>query len=418
MEKFRLIIALLLLSICSQGLSIKQQNYEFANGRWFDGQKFVARKFYTVGGRLTARKPTRVDKTFDLAGKFIVPPFAEAHNHNLESEDEFQERINKYLTDGVFYVKLLSSIKKRIAPLMANYNHPLGLDVSLTYAPITGSGGHPIAIRKSFLDRGFFGDLFKTLEDLESHGFFTIDSEKDLAEKWNSVLSFQPDFIKVMLLNSEEYEKRKDDPSYFGRKGLNPKLLPDIVKRAHKAGLRVSVHVDTPTDFRNAVMSGADEIAHVPGRSNDLKIPLKDAKLAAQRKVVVVTTAALVEKRAQDPNYAKFVEATKHNLKILKDAGVRLAVGSDEYNDTSFGEVTYLSETGLFSNLELLKMWSETAAETTFPNRRIGKLKNGYEASFLVLSGNPLKQFANLQKIEVRIKQGALLNLPKPTKVF
>ena len=87
MEKFRLIIALLLLSICSQGLSIKQQNYEFANGKWFDGQKFVARKFYTVGGRLTARKPTRVDKTFDLAGKFIVPPFAEAHNHNLESED-------------------------------------------------------------------------------------------------------------------------------------------------------------------------------------------------------------------------------------------------------------------------------------------------------------------------------------------
>lgn len=107
MEKLRLIIALLLLSIYSQGQSVNQQNYEFANGKWFDGQKFVARKFYTVSGQLTAGKPRRVDKTFDLAGKFIVPPFAEAHNHNLESEDELQERINKYLTDGVFYVKLL-----------------------------------------------------------------------------------------------------------------------------------------------------------------------------------------------------------------------------------------------------------------------------------------------------------------------
>ncbi len=179
-EKLRLVIALLLLSICSQGQSIKQQKYEFANGKWFDGQKFVSRKFYTVSGRLTARKPRRVDKTFDLAGKFIVPPFAEAHNHNLESEDELQEQINKYLTDGVFYVKLLSSIKKRIAPLMANYNHPLGLDVSLTYAPITGSGGHPITIRKSFLERGFIGDLFKTLDDLKSHVFLRSIPKKFL----------------------------------------------------------------------------------------------------------------------------------------------------------------------------------------------------------------------------------------------
>lgn len=69
--------------------------------------------------------------------------------------------------------------------------------------------------------------------------------------------------------------------------------------------------MDTPTDFRHAVISGADEIAHVPGRSNDLKIPLKDAKLAAQRKVVVVTTAALVKKRNQDPSLFS-------NLELLK----------------------------------------------------------------------------------------------------
>jgi imidazolonepropionase-like amidohydrolase len=411
MAKLQLILALLLLSICSQGQSSKQQNYEFANGQWFDGQKFVAGKFYSVGGRLTAKKPARIDKTFDLTGKFIVPPFAEAHNHNLESEHELQERISKYLSHGVFYVKLQSSIKKRIAPLMSNYNHPLGLDISLTYAPITASGGHPVGIRKSYLEQGLFGNLFKTLDDLESHGFFTIDSEKDLAEKWDSVLAFKPDFIKVMLLYSEEYERRKDEQSYFGRKGLNPKLLPDIVKKAHQAGLRVSVHVETSMDFHNAITSGADEIAHVPGRSNDSKIALVDAKTAAKKNVVVITTAGLVKRRNKDPNYPKFVDAIKHNLKILKDAGVKLAVGSDDYNDTSFGEVTFLAETGVFSNLELLKMWSEASAETTFPNRRIGRLKSGYEASFLVLSGNPIEDFANVQRIEMRVKQGEILSL-------
>jgi imidazolonepropionase-like amidohydrolase len=41
----------------------------------------------------------------------------------------------------------------------------------------------------------------------------------------------------------------------------------------------------------------------------------------------------------------------------------------------------------------------------------IGHLKEGFEASFLVLSGDPLQDFSNLQKIELRVKQGELLSL-------
>lgn len=403
------LISVMLLG-CFYTQKIFAQNIQLVNGMWFDGNKFSNRKVWIYDGKLSFKsRGKKTDKTIDIKGKYVIPPFGEAHNHNLESEYELQKRIDKYLSDGVFYVKLQSSIKKRIAPLMHNYNHPLGLDVSLTYAPITGSGGHPIAVRKSYLEQGLFGNLFKTLEEIESHGYFTIDTEKDLAAKWDSVLSFKPDFIKVVLVYSEEYEKRKDDSSYFGQKGLNPKFLPDVVKKSHQAGLRVSVHVNTPMDFHNAIMSGADEIAHLPGYSNDLKITRQDAKMAAEKNIVVVTTAALVKKRNKDPNYDKFVENVKHNLKILKDAGVKLAVGSDEYNDTSLSEVTYLAETGVFSNLELLKMWSEASAETIFPNRKIGKLKEGYEASFLVLSGNPIENFENFQKIEMRVKQGHFL---------
>ncbi|HXD30938.1 MAG TPA: hypothetical protein VN643_07475 [Pyrinomonadaceae bacterium] len=42
--------------------------------------------------------------------------------------------------------------------------------------------------------------------------------------------------------------------------------------------------------------------------------------------------------------------------------------------------------------------------------RKIGHLKDGYEASFLVLSGNPLEDFQNIQKIERRFKQGDFLS--------
>ena len=42
-------------------------------------------------------------------------------------------------------------------------------------------------------------------------------------------------------------------------------------------------------------------------------------------------------------------------------------------------------------------------------NRRIGRLADGYEASFLGLNGNPLEDFANTARIGIRAKQGVML---------
>ena len=55
-------------------------------------------------------------------------------------------------------------------------------------------------------------------------------------------------------------------------------------------------------------------------------------------------------------------------------------------------------------------MWCETTAATIFPKRKIGHLKDGYEASFLVLGGDPLQDFGNVTKIEKRFKQGDFIN--------
>jgi imidazolonepropionase-like amidohydrolase len=54
-------------------------------------------------------------------------------------------------------------------------------------------------------------------------------------------------------------------------------------------------------------------------------------------------------------------------------------------------------------------MWTETTAKTIFPMRKIGALKEGYEASFLALEGNPLEDLQNVRKIKLRFKQGFLL---------
>jgi len=146
--------------------------------------------------------------------------------------------------------------------------------------------------RERLLESGIYPGFTKAT--LNNQGYVLIDNEDDLEKKWAMILSFRPDFNKAMLSFSEEFEKRKDDPSFFGRKGLDPHILTKLVAKAHSYELRVSVHVDTAADFHNAV-AGADEIAHLPGYSLASNISLEDARQAAEKGIVVVTTVFVAE---------------------------------------------------------------------------------------------------------------------------
>ncbi len=388
-------------------------NFEFKNGLWFDGDGFQKATFYSVDGRLTSKKPARIDRTFDLADKWVVPPFAEAHNHNLERAD----MAPVYLQQGIFYVKVPNNLPRVRGPLKGLVNVPTGVDAAFSNGGLTGDGGHPAGLVRRNVERGNW-----TEADGEGAFIHTITNRQDLDRKWPMILAGRPDFIKTYLLYSEEFAKRKDDPAFFALRGLDPGLLPTIVERAHRDGLRVSTHVETAMDFHYAVAAGVDEVNHMPGFAGAPNYPVsaysineEDAKAAGQRQMVLVTTISGVT--ALDPNGPQGAlrkmadDLYRSNLELLLKHGVRIAIGSDNYRRTSVYEAEYLQTLGVFDNLALLKLWCETTPLAIFPKRKIGHLKEGYEASFLVLSGNPLEDFLNTAKIEMRVKQGTLLDL-------
>ena len=86
-----------------------------------------------------------------------------------------------------------------------------------------------------------------------------------------------------------------------------------------------------------------------------------------------------------------------------------MLVGSDAYSDISANEAKYLESSGVFDRATLLRMWSEITPRAIFPNRRIGRLQSGYEASFLVLDGDPLADFSRVAQIRLAVKQGQRL---------
>jgi imidazolonepropionase-like amidohydrolase len=378
----------------------------YVNGRWFNGRSFEAKTVYSVEGVIQTNYRGKVDQTIDLQGRYIIPPFAEAHNHHFGDSQEIKGQIKNYLSRGIFYAKNTNSTQKLTAPLRQFVNLPESVDVLYSYGGLTASGGHPIQIYDSLAAQipGW------TAKAMENEAYYIIDSEQDLARKWPSVLAGKPDFIKTYLEYSEEYAKRKNDPAFYGKRGLDPRLLPVIVRRAHASGLRVAVHINTAADYRHALQAGVDEITHLPLE----KIREADARETARRGIVVVTTTLSHRPTGQVEDID---EVHRHNLQLLQRAGVKLAAGTDDNNRTVLDEAANLDRLRVFDHLTLIKLLVEATPQSIYPQRKIGRLEEMYEASFLALDGNPLEDIANLRKVAMRVKQGHLLEIaPEPAK--
>ena len=389
-------------------------NYEFQNGNWFNGKGFDKRNsFYSVGGLFSRKRPKRVDKVVDLKNGYVVPPFGDAHNHTLVFAFNLKSFSKKLFRHGIFYIKNPNNVARFADQLKGRVNKPDTIDIALANGGLTGTDGHPTRLYDVVLANGPYQRT--GIKSYKGLAYYIIDNENDLDEKWDKILADKPGFIKTYLLYSEKYAERRDDKEFYGSKGLDPAVLPKIVKKAHQAGFRVSTHVNTAYDFGVAVRAGVDEINHLPGRSaftienlEQYRIAEADAKMAGKKGIYVVPTYSLFQFRdKKEEDYSnKARQLQRDNLKMLHKYGVRITFGPDTYNNTSQLEAYYIRDLGIFSNLELLRMWAVHTPKTIFPRRRIARLKNGYEASFVVAPKNPLQDFDTLKNLNYRFKQG------------
>ncbi|MFN5134502.1 MAG: hypothetical protein ACK5DG_04225 [Chitinophagaceae bacterium] len=399
-----------------------QKNIHFINGQWFNGTGFNTTDFYSANGMLSKMKPPIVDTVIDLKQQYIIPPFGEAHNHSPDTELDFDIFNERYLSDGIFYIKNPNSIPFTTSKIEGRINKPTAVDIVFANGGLTATGGHPTGLYNYLLSTIYKKSILGwTNRSLEGHAFYVIDSKENIEKKWPFIMADKPGFIKVYLLYSEEFEQRKNDTLFNGRKGLDPLLLPLVVKKAHAAGLKVSCHVETPADLRNAVKAGVDEINHLPGyqvrwkdgyQPNYYLLTPAIAKQIQKKKIHVDPTYSLAETELFEKDSVQWKmrrDVQKKNLLLLKKYKVQVTVGCDSYNFTARTEADYLYKLNVYTNLELLKMWCETTPLAIFPQRKIAALKEGYEASFLVLKQNPLQNFEAIYQIQLRVKQGQML---------
>jgi imidazolonepropionase-like amidohydrolase len=422
---------LLLCNLVGFGTTNTPRTYELRGGSWWNGTAFVSRTIYSVDGVFEDRRPARVDSVIDLSGSFVVPPFGESHTHTIAY---VRSRIDEFLADGVFYALVMNVHRKSIGESFTWFNRPRSVDVSFTTMGVTASDGHPIQI-------GMRGD--ETLEDVDGDWITIVETPDDIERKWPALQDANPDLIKLFLLYSDRYAERHGDTTIASRyKGMDPALVPTLVARAHDAGLRVAAHVRTARDFQVAVEAGVDIIAHLPGfsmgpaslpdfenpeRLADIEHPEwfrlrpEDVALAAAQGITVIPTigelgevpdglpAGVAETLTRLIDVR--TEVITANLRLLRDHGVRIAIGSDAGEGSPVTEALAMDQLRIFTRGELLRALTEEAARLTFPRRSVGRLEPGYEASFLALGGDPLQGLEHIRDIRLRFKQGTPLIL-------
>ena len=404
----------------------------FTNARIIDGtgRAPIERGTLVVsGGRITAVGPagsTTIPagaQRIDASGKTIVPGFINDHAHlnvergaTLPVRDDLIRRLKVYAAYGVTSTVSLGSTQADELEgfkLMQEQDR-VGLDRARLYtAGLNAIGKTPEEARAS-VDR---------LADLHAH-----------------VIKFH--------INGNPND-------------MNRPTWSAIIDESHKKGLKASVHIFYHKDAEASVDDGVDILAHsirdqdvTPGliakmkQKNVAYIPTLTRDLSVfayettpdfinepffqrgmslyKEQVPLVSSAEFHDKVKKDPNTEvikkALVEANK-NLKILSDAGITIAMGTDSGVANNPGrwqgyfeqvEMEMMNKAGMSPMKVIVASTGDAAKVMGLKN--VGTLQAGNWADLVVLRANPLDNIRNTRAIEsVWIAGGKLADVQPVT---
>ena len=399
-----------------------QQGIEYTNGYWFNGSSFHKKVVYVVDGKLTSTKPIRIDTTINLNEGYVISPFGDAHTHNLDRQWQLAFLPQQYLDEGTFYAQCLTCKQDGANNARSYFDSDSTMDVLYSQQGITSTLGHPFLAYEPF-EMGLGYDeweenmeLIKSSRLDENNSYIFIDSVSQVDEKLQYLFDAKPDMAKIYLLDIENFEKNSKTGK-AGLHGLSPEVARMVVAKIDSVGLPIYAHIETAGDFEFAIDIGIDVFAHMPGYNWDggeedeelYRVSDDLIKQAVKNNISLIPDVGVSLQQNSADSLSK-VEYIKGLIRTYYDSGGKVLAGTDMFNATLSREIEALYSLRVFSNTELLNILSKDTPQAMYPDRKIGELKDGYEASFLVLEENPLEDFWAIKNIKLRVKQGIHLD--------
>jgi imidazolonepropionase-like amidohydrolase len=191
-----------------------------------------------------------------------------------------------------------------------------------------------------------------------------------------------------------------------------PAELRAAVEEAHRYGLPITGHAHAVSGIAAAIAAGFDSIEHCFFRTVDgLDFDDEVIDEMARKGVVASLTLGSLPGPPPPPRFAERLAALAAGLLKLRDAGVRLACGSDSgilpvkpHGSFAYGPAQMV-DFG-FTAQEALRAVTSDAADACRVGDRKGRIAVGYDADLIAIDGNPLSDITALQRV-IHVHQGS-----------
>ncbi len=366
-----------------------------------DGTEVFNRNVYVSKGIIEEISAEPIVKKgvqiIDGEGKTLMPGLIDSHVHiqgmNSRSEEDsdrfLAEKIPQIFAEGVFPYGV-TTIKDMCAPRhfayklrdMLRKGKIIGPELLIVGPNFTTPEGHPA--------NTLGGDNPWMRKEMA----IEVSNGEDVTNGVAELKKAGVDFLKMTYQGS--------DYLYFGKvvplKKLDKERMRQIITEGKKNGLNTTAHVFYKDDVRELLEAGIYGIEHGildESLSADDDI-LKLWKNSGARFVPTVNAMTY----ENDPNR---LTNSIHNLKLIYDAGIPVAMGTDTMleagtEESVQRELEYYVEAGL-TPMQAIVLATKNGAEHLGIADRKGLAKTGMEADLILLDKNPAEDISNIRLI-------------------